>query len=473
MILRFYPNKDATITDAYDEWFVERHEDANLGGSDILEAYALYDRDGNESMELSRFLVGFDFPTIFSELGTIDFSKTRFVLKLTNAPHGETLPADFSLYVHRLTEDWSEGVGLDYETLGDTGGVCWDNAADGVAWTTPGGDFGVASKTVDFEDGDENLEIDITDWVEDWYDGPATSHGVIVKLSDGIESGIVSYFTKRFFARTSSYFYKRPTLEVQIDDAVEQYYENDRERFRLDSVLYAATNNYLYYYNRPRRGLEDIPGNGETDPITLTVNIEDEDGNAVLTGLVPEWVSTGIYRVAVRLTSSYPDATGFDKWYLTGVAASFYCGEFTICTEEDTRFTAQKSILSIKNHKSVYRFDEELRLDVDAVPFGWNPNVYVSYFSDGRSQKLNLPATYYCVTRDVDTYIVCPFSYDVGEDHTKLSYDNTNNFFNFNFSILEPGYMYTFSFITVIDGEVYRHPESFKFRVDKDKVRHS
>jgi len=473
MILRFNPIKDATITNAQDEWFVEAHEDANLGGSDILETYALYDRDGNESMELSRFLVGFDFPAIFTDLGTIDFAKTKFVLKFTNAPHGETLPINFSLELHQITTAWDEGEGLDFETLSDTGGVCWTNATDALAWTIDGGDFSVGSKTVTFADGDENLEIDISDWVANWYAHPEVSLGILIKFPDAIETGDTSYFTKRFFARTSNYFYKRPILEVQIDDVVSEYREEGRERFRLDSVLYAATDNYLYYYNRPRRVLEDIPNNGDGDPITITVNLEDEDGDGVVTGLVPEWVETGVYRVAARLPATYPDATGFDKWYITGVSAAFYCGTFNICGEANTTFTPQKSILSIKNHKSVYYFDEFSRLDVDAVPYGWNPNVFVSYYNDGRSEKLNLPDTYYRVTRDVDNYIVCAPSYQEEENHTKLSYDDDGNFFNFKFSILEPGYMYTFSFVTLIDGKFYFHPEQFKFRVEKDKVRHS
>lgn len=473
MILRFYPKKDSTITNAYDEWFVERHEDANLGASDVLESYVIYDRDGNASLELSRILLDFDFAAIFAELGTVDFTKTRFVLKLTNAPHGETLPSNFELDLHKVEEEWDEGVGLDFETLADTGGVCWTSASDAVDWATPGGDFSVEFKPFVFDDGDENLELDITDWAEEWHDIPADSLGMILKFPTWNETGDSNLFTKRFFARTSSYFYKRPVLEVQIDDVVSEYTEEGRERFRLDSPLYAATNNYLYYFNRPRRGLEDIPNNGDGDILTITVNLEDEDGTAVVTGLVPEWVSTGVYRVAARLSASYADLTGHDKWYIAGVTAEFYCGTFSICSEEDSRFTAQKSILSIKNHRPFYKFDEILRVDVDAVPYGWNPNIYVSYYNDGRSQKVNLSETYYRVTRDVDTYIVCESSHETDDEHTKLSYDNDGNYFNFNFSILEPGYMYTFSFVTIIGEQVYFHPEQFKFRVEKDKVRHS
>jgi len=473
MIRTFYPTKDSTITNAYDEWFAAQHKDANLGASDILETYALYDRDGNESMELSRIVLGFDFAGIFAELGTIDFTKTRFVLKLTNAPHGETLPVNFELNLHQLKEDWDEGVGLDFETLSDTGGVCWTSASDSVDWVVPGGDFAETFKTFEFSDGDENLEIDITDWAEDWHDLPEDSLGMVLKFPPWNEVGNVSFYTKRFFARTSSYFYKRPVLEVQIDDAVSEYSNEGRERFRLDSPLYSATSNYLYYFNRPRRGLEDIPNNGDGDVLTITVNLEDEDGNAVVTGLIPERVSTGVYRVAARLPSSYPDVTGFDKWYITGVTGTFYCGTFSICAEEETKFTAQKSILSIKNHKPVYKYNEVLRMEVDAIPYGWNPNVYVSYFSDGRKEKLNLSGTYYRVTRDIDTFIVCEASVEQDEEHTKVSYDDNGNFFNFNFSILEPGYMYTFSFVTKIGEQTYSHLEQFKFRVEKDKVRHS
>ncbi len=474
MIHRFFAEKDSTITNAYDSWLVERKEEANLGASDILESYVLYDRDGAQSLEISRFLVDFDFQEIFTKLNSVDFLKTRFVLKFTNAPHGETLPSRFTLEVSPLSGPWKEGIGLDYETLQDSGGVCWLNSEDGVEWSSPGGDYESAStKSVSFEDGDENLEVDISDWVEGWHDNPGGNFGVLVKFSDEVESGAESFFTKRFFARTSNYFYKRPVLEVQIDDVVSEYPDEGRERFRLDSPLFSATDNYLYYYNRPRSGLEDIPGNGETDPITISVNIEDESGNAVVTGLTPTWVSTGVYRVSARLGAAYSGATARDKWYIDGLNTPFYCGTFTICNEEDTRALPQKSILSIKNHKAVYDFCETLRVCVDAVPYGWNPNVFVSYYNDGRSEKLNLTETYYQVSRDVDNYIVCASSHSSGAEHTKLSYDGLGNYFNFNFSILEPGYMYTFSFFTALDGGVYRHPEQFRFRAGKDKERHS
>lgn len=474
MIRRFPLSKDSTITNAFDEWFVERHEEANLGASDVLEVFVLYDRDGDETLELSRVLVGFDCASMFADLGDVDFDNMRFILKLTNAPHGETLPVDFSLEVCRLSANWTEGVGLDFETLEDTGGVCWENSEDGAAWSEPGGDFDSSDvKTVTFSDGDENFELDISDWVEGWYDSPETNFGIIIKFPSAVETGSESYFTKRFFARTSSFFYKRPIIEVQHDDVVTEYYDEARERFRLDSPLYAATDNYLYYENRPRRGLEDIPGNGPLDVITISVNIENESGDAVLTGLVPEWVSTGVYRVAARLSASYPDETGRDLWYADGVASPFYCGTFTICGEEDTRYQPQKSILSIINHKPVYDFSEFGKIYVDAVPYNWNPNVFVSYYNDGRSEKLNLTDTYYQVTRDVDNFLVCSSSHLEELSHTQLSYDNEGNYFSFDFSVLEPGYMYTFSFFTIMGDSVYRHPEQFKFRVDKDKVRHS
>jgi hypothetical protein len=68
---------------------------------------------------------------------------------------------------------------------------------------------------------------------------------------------------------------------------------------------------------------------------------------------------------------------------------------------------------------------------------------------------------------------VCSSSNEADADHTRLSYGDEGNYFDFDFSILEPGYMYTFSFVTVMDGQTYFHPEQFKFRVEKEKVRHS
>ncbi len=481
MILRFLPTKDTTITNSFDSFFTERKEHANMGASDVLETFCLYDRDGDESSEISRILLKFDVDEIYSEISDFDIDNVKFILKLFNAPHAQTLPRDFTLFAYPVTHDWVEGEGLDMSNYLDEGGVSWktfDTAPeidDGSKdWTAPGGDYDhLEEKTFYFSDGTEDLEVDLTDWVKEWEAGTVENYGIIIKFSDEIEAGEENKYTKKFFSRTSQYFYKRPVIEVQYEDAINFCEDKDRQFFRKDSPLFAATDNYLYYYNMPRNVLEDIPDNGESDPITISVDIEDEDGTKIVEDLVPTWVRTGVYRVAVRLDANYEFDTAIDKWYIGSPEVNFYSGEIAINDSVYEKENSTKTLLSIKNHKSSYSYDEATTFNVDAAPFFWNPSIYVSYFEDGRSAKYLLPNTYYKVVRAVDDFDVFDFSYnDEQQEYTKLSYDKDKNYFKFDFSVLEPGYSYYFKFLTVLEDGVFEHPEVFKFRVYKNKTVH-
>ena len=73
---------------------------------------------------------------------------------------------------------------------------------------------------------------------------------------------------------------------------------------------------------------------------------------------------------------------------------------------------------------------------------------------------------HYKVERSVDNFIV--LDYATGSiKNTQLSYNDDGNYFNFDMSILEPGYEYKFKFASYEDyRETYReHPYEFKFRV--------
>jgi hypothetical protein len=72
---------------------------------------------------------------------------------------------------------------------------------------------------------------------------------------------------------------------------------------------------------------------------------------------------------------------------------------------------------------------------------------------------------YYKLYRSSDLYEVIP--YGTGStNHTKLSYDDKGNYFNFDMSLLQEGYEYTFKFLIEEYGEFVEQKEEFKFRVD-------
>jgi len=147
-------------------------------------------------------------------------------------------------------------------------------------WTTQGGDFHEVGYSpgknlphfkVDLKDGTEDVEINITALVEEWIAAQSTvdpdreAYGVAIKLSGSFEDGTRarSYYTKKFFARGTEFFFKRPCIEARYDDHV----RDDRANFFKSSSLATGPENLntLYMYNYTRRGLSNIPAL-KTDP---------------------------------------------------------------------------------------------------------------------------------------------------------------------------------------------------------------
>ena len=153
-------------------------------------------------------------------------------------------------------------------------------------WKRVGGDYLTGSVynphvyTQSFGTGLGDIELDVSEQVEDWIRGATGSHGFGVMLasayesytseSSGVDAGSVihnpngakrSYYTKRFFGRDSQYFYKRPVLEARWDSDIVR---DDRGDFYYSSSL--ATNdenlNTIYLYNYVRGRLRNIPAVG-------------------------------------------------------------------------------------------------------------------------------------------------------------------------------------------------------------------
>ena len=67
-IKKYYANKDNTITNAFQQNLVTRGTGANMGLSDILEAFSIYGQASAESTELERILIQFPVDQIIKQL---------------------------------------------------------------------------------------------------------------------------------------------------------------------------------------------------------------------------------------------------------------------------------------------------------------------------------------------------------------------------------------------------------------------
>ena len=444
-IKRYKAIADNTIANGYQENLGTRATGSNMGLADVSEVYSIYGRESSTSSELSRIISSFDVSSISGDrtAGTIPATdKVKFYLRLYNAETSKTVPKDFKLVVEAVSRAWTEGDGLDLENYKDLGVSNWISASQGVAWTAPGGDYH-ATPTFEqtFETGLEDLEIDITTLVEEWITGAGgggkTNYGVGVRLTSSVESATDSYYTKRFFARGTQYFFKKPVIEARWNSSL----QDDRGDFYMSSSLAPAADNLntLYLYNYIRGRLTNIPAVGTGE---IYVDLYETLGGDALTQTIATpatggYVSTGVYSCSVCLTGTYSSLR--DVWHTGGV--QYFTGTISTQTVAATAVSTgnNRYITKIKNLKNKYFSEEEARFNVYVRSKNWSPTIYTVASSE--IENTIIPSASFRVYRVLDGYNAIP--HGTGSDlQTILSYDVSGNYFNLDMSLLEPGYEY-------------------------------
>jgi len=399
----------------------------------------------------------------------------------------------------------------------------------GTPWEKVGGDYITEANaaypwrwyTQSFATGLEDLEIDITGLVELWSAGTIANYGVGVHLTgtyegyyansaDGTYNGwledptgsTISYYTKRFFARGTQYYFMRPSIEARWDSTV----KDDRGDTYYSSSLAPVNDNInsLYLYNYVRGALRDIPSIG-TGPIYVSFYSGSDDNTkpsgqaasssaatraaiSLPTTLPRLWVpnstnpyvvtgahvSTGIYSASFAITgASSPLTTIFDVWHDGSGKNNPWAGvEFFTSSFNPTHFSASQVIqkpvyyLNITNLKDRYRNDENARFNLFIRNKYWKPTIYTT--ANTTVESSTIQSASYRVFRLVDGYEAIP--YGTGSDiATGLSYDISGNYFDVDMNLLEPGYAYglRFSFYDPSLQAWTEQRETFKFRVEE------
>ena len=503
-IKRYTADADNTITNAYKQNLTTRGTGSNMGESDVLEVFSIYAQESSSSSELSRVLISF--PVTGTSAGYISYDRTQgdipasgsvsFYLRMFNARHISTTPENFDLVVSAITRSWNEGVGLDMEDYYDEDSSNWINAersssaATPYEWGAQGGDWytdSSSSFTASFTTGFEDMELDVTPLVEQWIDssgnvlGSKSNYGFMVRLSSSLEDGTTSYYTKKFFARGSEFFFKRPVIEARWDSSK----KDDRGSFYYSSSLAPAEDNLntIYFYNFVRGQLRNIPDIG-TGSILVSLysgsaenNVPSgsklllsaggdvaSDGDTNVTG---GYVSTGIYSASLAFTGATTLSTIYDVWhsssteYFTGTiepqsvssswSAEFYNPDQTYVS----KITNLKSSYSTSNKNARFRLYTRKK--------DWSPTIY-TVASNVMPIDL-VEDAYYKVERVKDGVEAIP--YGTGTlNHTRLSFDKSGSYFDLDMSLLEADSTYEIKFVYYLNGEYSEQQESFKFKVE-------
>jgi hypothetical protein len=448
-IRRYVANADNTITNAYKDGLRNRGTGSNMGQADVSEIFSIYARASTSSAELSRVLTQFDIDTISSDrtAGTIPASgSVSFYLRLYNAETSKTVPRNFTIVAQAVSRSWTEGDGLDLENYKDKGESNWVSASSTTAWTTAGGDYHSSPTfTQAFATGLEDIEIDISELVEQWIAGTKQNYGIGLRLTSSQEASssvnlggaTSSYYTKRLFARGTQYFFKKPVIEARWNSST----GDDRGQFYMSSSLAPADDNLntLYLYNYVRGQLTNIPAIGTGE---IYVDLYETLGGTALNQVISTpatggYVSTGIYSCSLAITGTY--TTLRDVWYsgsneyFTGTISPKNFGAVSLSTGNN------RYITKIKNLKNKYFSEEEARFNVYVRSKNWSPTIYT--VASTEIENTIIPSASYRVYRVLDGLNVIP--HGTGSDlQTLLSYDVSGNYFNLDMSLLEPGYQY-------------------------------
>jgi len=284
----------------------------------------------------SKFIFKVDFTDLINKLNNGDYvndNNTRHYLRLTNTIFGDEslLPiirgndkkraTSFDLILFKINEFWDEGTGYDYEinTLTQDPGnntydlrpSNWYNSTNANSWTVDGiykwtingilpNDTEII-ETIHFDNGNENIDVDITDYVNSVIESNITDYGLGLAfdytfeiLSPAVPES-VSFFTKY----TQTFF--EPYVESVFQDRI-----NDNRHNFVGNV-----NQNLYLYVTKGGNFYDL----DYEP---QVDILDTSNNVIggLVNLQSIKIRKGVYQVTFGIDGTICDGRRFffDNW---------------------------------------------------------------------------------------------------------------------------------------------------------------
>lgn len=276
----------------------------------------------------SKFIFKVDFTDLKSKIDSGDYvitSGTTHKLHLTNTIFGDETflgakrgtgrerATSFNLILFKVSEFWDEGVGFDYEdggydfTLGnksfDERPSNWYNRTTLDAWNVEGvySDSPTIIQTAHFDNGNEDVNMDITSYVNGILLSGNTNHGLGLAfevlyqdISPEIDQSVA------FFTRYTQTFFE-PYVETNFDDTILDNRNNFIEKINQNLYLYVTKGTNFY-------NLDSLP----------TVDILDSTNTPIvgLTGLTTTRIRKGIYKVTFGIDGVLCDGKKFfyDNW---------------------------------------------------------------------------------------------------------------------------------------------------------------
>ena len=371
----------------------------------------------NVGNTVSRILLYIDLSSLKKSVedGDINTKNLKHIIKMTNCGsinlplfndslligYGKkTRASSFDIIAFKIPTSWDDGRGFDYkgDYVKETHKIIskepsnWFKARNDWEWDEYGvyfnktlkedllNKYGVSDDSViigvqHFENGTENLEMDVTDYINKVLNNEIEYHGIGLAFAPNYESEIkedkfISFFTHR----TNTFF--APYLETNNSETV----IDDRGNFHL------GTKNRLYFFvtdNGQYVNLDEIP----------TCVIDDIEYNVIHSG-------KGTYYAEISLKNGEvePNTIMYDKWgniVLNGEILDDVEMEFVVLpmekriglgksSQNEIKFVPQLSGINDKEKLKIgdvreilIDFIEEYSYGKKSIPFSSEYRIYV------------------------------------------------------------------------------------------------
>ena len=414
----------------------------------------------------SKFLFKIDFTELLTKFINGEYvidENTKHTLHLTNCIFGDEgfkgqnratskdRATSFDLILFRVSESWDEGVGFDYVDGGfdytkgnktyDQRPSNWYNRTTSNTWT----DVGVYTTspdiitTISFDNGSENIDVDITDYVNgvltgDTDNGLGLAFSLIFEVLSPDNDQSVSFFTKY----TQTFF--EPFVESYFNDRI----EDNRSQFAVN------ISQNLYLYVTKGGNFYDLDG-------LPTVDITDTTNEPIfgLDELLVTKVKKGVYKVSFGIPINLCDGKKFyyDNWHnlsidevaIPDVIQKFvpkpYTSQYTIGANQTDLERYKIQFFGVKQNEKIKRGEKRkivvsFRTINDPKTVLFNEVYYRMYIKEGRTNVTIHDWTQMDMTNEnsftLDTSIYIPREYFIeikGKTHNEeIFYNNEIQF---------------------------------------------
>jgi hypothetical protein len=282
---------------------------------------------------------------------------------------GSKRASGFDLVLFKLSEEFDEGNGynFNYNTYsGVTSNITasnWFYRKENVLWNEEGiytGNTIPLSAVVDtfhVDYGDENIEFDVTDYINGLLFSGNTNYGLGIAYSADTEiktDANDQRYSFAFFSRHTNTFFE-PFLETEFNDLI----KDDRYNFYLNK------NNKLYLYSYINGELTDL------DTIPSGCTITDFNGDVYTT--IPQsgitHVTKGVYSVELFINANdYPDLVNFtDTW-----VGLVYDSQNISNVENEFTLLHQENYFNLKNQNQQRYEDTDFYFGFHGLKHGEN-----------------------------------------------------------------------------------------------------